>query len=87
MYLLFNDEVAARKRNRELMDAGRKPRNPDGDGKPYGTTERHSLRVAEDGQVVLEIKDDSQLTSDEKRMLLEIRPSKFDLLEEDLVRE
>ncbi len=82
-FLLFDNEAAARRRNREMMNAGRKEGNPDGDGKPYGTTKRHTLRVADDGQTVLEIKDVSQLTSDEKRMLLETRPSKFDPKEID----
>ncbi len=78
MFLLFNDEAAARKRNREMMDARRKPGNPDGDGKPYVTTELYNLRVAEDGQAILETQDASQLTDEEEFALLFVRPSKFD---------
>ncbi len=85
-FLTFDDETSARKRNRELMETKRKLNNPDGDGKPYGTLERHTLRVADDGQAILEIKDDSQLTFDEKKMLIEIRPSKFDPPEEEELR-
>ena len=77
-FLLFKNEADAVERNRQLMETKRKPGNPDGDGKPYGTTGRHSLRVAEDGQAVLEIADDSDLTADERRALVPVRPSKFD---------
>ncbi len=76
-FLEFSDEATAHRRNRELMDAGRKPGNPDGDGKPYTTTERHSLRVADDGTAVLEVDDVSGLTENEKRALLADRPEKF----------
>lgn len=82
-FLLFSDAVIAREWNRAQIDKRRKSGNPDGDGKPYITTECHVMRVAEDGQAVLEIKDDSQLTLDEKRALVEVRPSKFDPPEED----
>ena len=77
-FLLFRNETDATARNRELMETKRKPGNPDGDGKPYGTTGRHSMRVAEDGQAVLEIADGSGLTADEQRALVSVRPSKFD---------
>ena len=81
-FLIFNDEAAARQRNRELMETKRKPGNPDGDGKPYGTTERFALRVAEDGTAVLTIKDDADLTAPERSALLALRPAKFDVQDE-----
>ncbi len=78
-FLVFDSMRDAQERSRQLMEFGRKLGNPDGDGKPYGTTERCSLRMAEDGQAVLKIKDVSRLTADERRELVSTRPSKFDL--------
>ena len=83
-FLLFRNEASAAERNRALMETKRKPGNPDGDGKPYGTAGRHTLRVAEDGQAVLEISDSSGLTDDEKRALVPVRPSKFDPPEDNI---
>ena len=84
-YLVFADEAAAQRRNRELMDAGRAPGNPDRDGKPYVTQERHTLRTANDGSAVLEVDDEQGLTTIEKSKLLKTRPAKFDPpLEEEL---
>lgn len=79
-FLIFDDETSARKRNREMMGGKRKPDNTDGDGKPYVTTERCSLRVADDGQVALKVSEDQErrLSDSERRALLAERPAKFE---------
>lgn len=82
-YLVFADKVTARKRNREMTSANRDSSNANGDGKLYVTMELHAMRSADDGQAVLEIEDDSQLTPDERRVLVEVRPSKFDPPEQE----
>lgn len=83
-FLIFKDEATARRRNRELMETKRKPGNPDGDGKPYGTTERHVMRVAEDGEAILAIEDTAPLSAPERSALLALRPAKFELRDEAL---
>ncbi len=77
-FLVFGDEATAQTRNREIMDAGRDPNNTGGDGKPYVTTGRYAMRVASDGQAVLEVDDVAPLTATEKQKLLAQRPVKFD---------
>lgn len=78
-FLVFATEAKARSRNREMMDTKRKPGNPDGDGKPYVTTERHGVEVAEDGEAVLVVLDETGLTLSEKSALVNVRPVKFEL--------
>ena len=86
-YLEFNDEATARERSRELMGTERKPGNPDGDGKPYVTTERHGVVVSEDGSAILEITDDAGLTDAERRALIAERPAKFVRVDDSVERQ
>ncbi len=81
-FLLFNTRKEANTRSRQLMDSKREPDNTNGDRKPYTTTHRHNVVVADDGQAMLEVQDSSDMTDDEKSALIDIRPSKFERPEE-----
>lgn len=82
-YLIFDNEAEARRRNRELMSERQDPTNAKGDGKPLVTIELYALRTAKDGTAVLEVKDATRLTADERRELVDVRPSKFDPPEDE----
>lgn len=84
-FLPFPDEGSARRRNRELMNTNRKPGNPDGDRKPYGTSERYVVRVAKDGQALLEVGSIVHLTAIERNALMDRRPVKFDPVEDGAI--